>query len=261
MNTAIRFDPLRIALTLAAIACCAKAYPAADAGVWSVEARTEPSAVSIGPVRTTWWTNRLLAEYRYVNGNVFFAGETQRRGSETNTLLSGGGYRRFDDWIVTAEGAAGIDPVFVPRVAFDGRLARRLIGNTWGRLGYQYLDYPLTHVQLWTASFLRYQGGNEFEASLKYGRNQAFNHEIQVVLLRGLWDDGSAISYGAIAAVGRNLFDVLAVPVEGGRGWTANVNARYRLDDQNSIRLDLGIGYEAPSFHQRTVALSYKKSF
>ncbi len=229
---------------------------------WSVELRTEPSRVEIGASRSTWWTSQVQALYRDPErGGGFLSAEAQQRGSRTDTLLSAGGYLRRGDWTFWAQGAAGPDPVFVPKLALEAQAARKVAGGLHLAAGVQRLEFPLANVRLASVAAFYYFAAGELELRVRQGRNQTFDHAIQARMLRWLLDRGGTFAFGGTAVVGHNLFDTLAIPVEGGRGWTANANLRWRIDPRDSLRFDAGVGREAPGFRQRLLGISYRRSF
>ena len=233
-----------------------------EQGRWSLEVRTEPSTVESGGWSGSWSTNRIQAECRFPTaGGFFLAGESQRRGEDSNRYFTGGGFRRLGDWTLAVRAGVGVNPVFVPRHMVEGTVSRRLAGTLVGQLSFQDLDFPAAKVHLGGIGATWYAASGEFEAGLKTGRNGTYGSDIRVVVLRGLWNRSESFSLGCTAAAGRNLFGTLSIPVEGGRGWQGNVHARIQILPRTSLRIDLGEGREHPSFRQRTIALSCRREF
>jgi hypothetical protein len=109
---------------------------------------------------------------------------------------------------------------------------------------------------------LLYQGGNEFEFKLSYGTTEPVKHHIRVVAVRAQWSGRGAFSYGVGVSAGRGLYDAINVPgADARRGLIVNANLRYRIDAGSSVRLDLTLGHEDPSFRQRALGLSYRRAF
>lgn len=244
------------------LAACSALFLAADDGRWAVEVRTEPSRVEIGGTRTTWWTSQVQALYRHADrGGLFLSAESQQRGAQTNGLLGAGMFLRRGDWTGWLQGSAGVDPVFVPRYSLEAQLGRRIAGTVHLVAGYQLLEFPLARVKLGSIAGICYLPQGELEWRIRQGRNETFAHPIRAQLFRWLWDREGTWAFGGTLASGRNLFDALAIPVEGGRGWTVNGNVRWRLDRKHSLRFDAGAGREAPAFRQRLLGITYRRSF
>lgn len=230
---------------------------------WSVDVGTEPSAVKVNDRSQTWWTNRIQATYREsAIGGVFVAAESQTREDVTDGLVSAGGYRRLGDWTIIGQAGGGIDTDFVTRFFVEPQISRRLFGTFVGQAGYIYREFQQSRSHVGSLAGIQYFTKGELEIRTSYGRSLPLERPIRVFSLRGLWDDGSALSYGGTVAYGDNLFDAVNVPgAAGNRGWAINANTRYRFDDRNSVRLDLTTGREDPAFRQHTLGLSYRRSF
>ena len=100
---------LAMAFTLTALA-----GEGPEQGQWSLEVRTEPSTVDSGAWSGSWSTNHIQAECRFPTaGGFFLAGESQRRGEDSNLYFTGGGFRRLGDWTLAVRAGVGINPIFV----------------------------------------------------------------------------------------------------------------------------------------------------
>lgn len=241
---------------------CAALSLAASEGELSFDLRTEPSRVEIGSRRTTWWTSQAQLLYRDpARGGWFLSAERQQRGDSINDLGSAGAYLRKGDWTFSLQGAAGVDAVFVPKVAGEVYAGRRVAGGMHLGAGYQVLVFPATRVHLASAAAFYYFPEGELELRYRGGRNEGFDHAVQVWLCRWLLDRGGRWAFGGTVAAGNNLFDILAVPIEGGRGWTANANLRWRFHTDHSLRLDVGGGREQPGFRQRLLGIAWRSRF
>lgn len=235
--------------------------PARAEGSWYGEARTEPSAVNLGGTPSTWWTNRLQAGTREEAGALFLAAESQTRDSGTDVSVSGGGHRRLGAWTLSGEAGAGIDALFVPRLALEARVARIVAGTLVAQLGYRYLDFPTSTVSIVSPSASYYFPRGWVELRFDAGRNASLDHDIRVAVLSGRWDGKGSLSAGGGAAYGDFLYDALGVPGPGGRGWNVHVFGEVRLDPRSTLRLDLAAGQEEPSFRQRTLGLAFRRTF
>ena len=230
---------------------------------WSIDAGIEPSTVDIGTREERWRTTRIQGAWRDQNvGGLSVAVESQKRERETDGLVSIGGFRRLDDWTLSGQISGGVDRDFIYRYSIEPQISRRLFGNFVGQAGYMYRKFDQTRVHLGTIGGTQYYANGEVEVRVSYGRNKPSDRAIKVLSLRGVRDDGSAFSYGGSATVGRNIYDAINVPgVGGNRAWIAGAFVRYRLDANNSFRLDATVGREEPSFRQRGIALSYRRTF
>ncbi len=254
----------RVTQTLAAVISLG-AFPvvAVAQDGWSIDVGTEPSFVTVNDRSQTWWTNRLQASYRDSSvGGFFVAGESQTRESETDGLISAGGYRRLGDWTIIGQAGGGVDTDFVTQFFVEPQISRRLFGSFVGQAGYIYREFEQSRSHVGSLAGIQYFTKGELEIRTSYGRSLPLERPIRVFSLRGLWDDGSALSYGGTVAYGDNLFDAVNVPgAAGNRGWAINANTRYRFDDRNSVRLDFTVGREDPAYRQRSLGLSYRRSF
>lgn len=230
---------------------------------WSLDVGTEPSTVNIRDRRETWVINRIQASYRESSaGGGFIAAESQKRESLTDELLFAGGYRRLGDWTISGQAGLGIDPDFVARFFIEPQLSRRLFGTFVGQIGYLHRSYSQSRIHIGSLAGIQYFPNGEIEARVAYGKNLPLDRPIRVFTFRGLWDNGSAMGFGGSVTIGDNLYDVINVPgAAGNRGWTVNGNVRYRIDTRNSVRLDISTGREDPWFRQRTLGVSYRRSF
>ncbi len=251
---------LALALAGGGVAALLPARAAAQA--WSLDAGTEPSRVSLGTRDETWWSNRLQASYRAGPDLGWHVGaESQHRKRGDDVTLSAGAYRRIDDWLLSGQVGAGIRPAFAPRYALEPQLAR-LFGNFALQAGAVYRSFPQSRVKIGSLAAILYQGDSEFEIKLSYGSTEPDNHHIRVASLRAVWDRGAAFSYGAGVSAGRGLYDAINVPgADARRGLIVNGSLRRRIDAGSSVRLDLTLGREEPSFRQRALGLSYRRAF
>lgn len=256
-------DALGAALALALAGGAAAPLPArAAAAAWSFDAGTEPSRVRLGARDETWWSNRLQASYRAgpeLGWHV--AAESQHRRRGDDVTLNAGAFRRVDNWLLSGQVGAGIRPAFAPRFAFEPQLAR-LYGNFALQAGAVYRSFPQSRVKIGSLAAILYRGDGEAEFKLSYGRTDPDRHHIRVASLRAVWDRGAAFSYGAGVSAGRGLYDAINVPgADARRGLIVGANLRYRVDPASSVRLDLTLGREEPSFRQRALGLSYRRAF
>lgn len=237
--------------------------PARADGAWYGELRTEPSSVHIHGHGVTWWTSRAQLGFRDdPRGAAFGAVEVQRRGELTDSSLQAGGHRRLGDWTVGGQASVGLDAVFVPELAVEAQLSRRMVGGFVAQLGYRHLRFVPTDVDLVSPAAFYYFASGWVEARFDAGRNHAFDHDIRVGLLRARWDRSGKWAAGVGLAVGQYLYDALGViGGDGGDGWTAFVHGELRLSPRDALRLDLSAGEEGPAFRQRSVGLSYRRGF
>ncbi|MFM9435805.1 YaiO family outer membrane protein [Janthinobacterium sp. CG_23.3] len=262
---ALEAAPGPLALLLALAGGAAAALPrsaAAQEPAWSVDAGTEPSRVSLGARDVTWWSNRLQASYRAGPDRGWYAAaESQHRKQGDDLTLSAGGFRRIDNWLLSGQVGAGVRPEFAPRFALEPQLGR-LFGKVALQAGAVYRSFPQSRVKIGSLAAILYQGGSEFELKLSYGATDPVRHHIRVAAVRATWDGGAAYSYGASVSAGRGLYDAINVPgADARRGLIVNANLRYRIDAGSSVRLDLTLGREEPSFRQRALGLSYRRAF
>ncbi|MBC7782971.1 MAG: YaiO family outer membrane beta-barrel protein, partial [Burkholderiales bacterium] len=197
-------------------------------GVWSIDVGTEPSLVEVGDDDQTWWTNRIQASYRDPAIGGFWVGaESQKRESPHDETLIVGGYRRLGDWTLLGQVSGAPDPDFVAEYSIEPTVARRLFGTFVGQAGYIYRSFPDSKIHIGSLSGIQYFPEGEVELRVGYGKNKPLNRPIRILMLRGLWDDGSAFSYGGSATIGDNLFDATNVPgAAGNSGWVINGNVR-----------------------------------
>jgi hypothetical protein len=235
--------------------------PAAAQEQWSVEVRTEPSAVHIGERDVSWWYNRMEVRYQAASKDmVYLAGETQTRDAVTNGMVILGGYARRGNWFYFAEGRAGIDPTFLYKASAEGQ-AGYLLHHTLVALDYRFLDYRATTVHLGTASATQSFPWGETEVRLAYGENTALGRPIRSAVVRALWFTTPRVWLGIGAAYGTRLFDAVAIELGQNEGWTAFANARWQWSDQDTLRVDFGVSHENPSFRQIGGAISYRRVF
>lgn len=236
--------------------------PVAAQETWTVDAATEPSRVTLGARDVTWWTNRLQLANRAGPGQGWYvAAETQHREQGNDKALSGGAFGRIGSWIWYGQASVSGSPNFLPRYSLEPQLGRQF-GNTVLQAGAVYKSFQQSNVRIGTLEWIVYRGDSELEFKGAYGSVNPSGHRVRVATVRGLWNDGGAFSYGFGVSVGLGLYDSSNVPgISGNHGWIVNASARYRIDDRNSVRLDLTQGREHPGFRQETLGLSFRSAF
>lgn len=229
---------------------------------WSLDAATEPSRVTLGARDVTWWTNRIQLNARTAPSTGWFvATESQKREQGTDAQLSAGVYGRVDQWTWSGQVSGASDPRFLPRYSFEPQIGRQF-GNLVVQGGAVYKRFADSRVRIATLGVIAYRGESELEFKLHYGKSEPFDRHIRVATLRGTWDRGGRFVYGAAVSVGQSLYDSSNVPgVSGNHGWIAAINMRYRINDRDSVRIDLSEGREDPMFRERKIGLSFRKSF
>jgi len=257
-----RLASLVIVLTVCVLC---RAAEARGQDAWIGEIRTEPSAVRINGVDSTWWANRLEVDWRNARSQtstdmLYAAGSIQTRGSETEGAGILGADLRRGDWFYSAELTASPDPTFLPKVGAQGQVGH-LFHYTLVSLQYRYLDFATTNVHLGTLAATQSFPWGEAEVRVALGENVAEDGPIRVGVVRALWLASDRFRLGGGAAFGTRLFDVIAVETASKQGWTVFANGSWQLDPRDALRVDWSYSREGDGFRQVGGALSYRRSF
>jgi len=256
------FHPARMVLALACAGLASRGASAQQDTVYSLDAGTERAALRWDVRDATWWSSRVQLDARRSDGSGWFVGaESQKRDRDTDTGLAAGMYGRAGPWVWSGQVAAAPGSRFLPRYSVEPQLGYQ-VGRTVFEGGLVYRSFPESTVRIGTVGLVHYVGDSELGLRFAMGRSQPGARDVRVVTVRGLLDRGGPWTFGATASAGKGLYDILNVPgVSGNRGWSASVNARYRIDPRHSIRFELGAGRERPSFRETRVGLSFRKTF
>jgi len=235
---------------------------AQQAPPYSIDAATEEARLSIGARDVTWWTNTVQLGARLAPGSGWFVGaESQKRDRDTDVQANGGWYGKSGPWRWLGQASLAPGAAFLPRFGLLPQVGY-VAGDYEVQAGLVYKSFAAARLRLATLGIVKYVGDSEYELHLAHGTSTPLSRRIQVATLRAQVDLGGPWSYGASASAGRGLYDILNVPgVSGNSGWSATLNARYRIGPAVSLRLDLGAGHENPDFHERRVGLSLRSAF
>lgn len=257
--------PCRFPGLVLAAACAALASPGAraqQATVYTLDAGTERAELHWDARDATWWSGRVQLDARTPDsGGWFVAAESQKRDRDTDSGLAAGIHGRTGPWVWSGQVSAAPGGRFLPRYSIEPQLGYQA-GNTVFEGGLVYRSFPESKVRIGTLGLVHYMGDSEAGVRLAIGRSQPGRRDVRVLTVRGLLDRGGPWTFGASASAGKGLYDILNVPgVSGNRGWSASLNARYRIDRQHTIRFELGVGRERPSFRETRVGLTFRKTF
>ncbi|ALK97099.1 hypothetical protein AB595_14195 [Massilia sp. WF1] len=256
-------DHVRARRLLAWAAClCALADAAAqEKAPYSVDIGADYSRLHWPAHDPDWWTARAQLNAPRGDGGWWTAVESQRRDRSTETELGAGLYGRAGSWVWSGQATVSPGADFLARYSLQPRLGWRF-GNNVLEGGFIYKSFAASHLRLGTLGLTSYVGDSEFEIRLTNGHSEPLHRRVQVATLRAAIDHGGRWTYGASVSAGRGLYDILNIPgVDGNRGWSADVNARYRIDATTSLRIGVGLGHEQPDFRERRIGISLRKSF
>jgi YaiO family outer membrane protein len=235
---------------------------AAQEGVWSLELGVERARVALGSRDVTWGEEHLqLDRTAPGRGSVFLGLELQRRDGDTDTVVTGGGYRRLGPWTLAAQAGASPRASFYYRAMGEGELVRILRSGLAASGSYRYLGFRRGNAVHLLSPGLTWSGARgELHGRLILVRDRTFNRKAESFLLRGYRELGRSFRLSAGAAAGGGIFDVTSLERGAPRGWVFWLSPQWR-GGRSSLGASLSLAREEPSFEKRSLSVYYRRTF
>ena len=259
--------PTRAARSLAVtllVAATLVAPAAAQQGQgWFAQLGGERSSVTLQGIDTTWGSETLaFGLTRPEAGGWRAYGERQERGDLVDYAFGASAYRRLGDWTVAGGAAGSSDASFWFRRAFDAELSRRIVGTRVASTAYRYMAFTTVNVHQAQPALTWYNPRGEVQLRTFITRNATLERTSWAGLLRTTVRLDDRVTLTAALAGGDRIFDIASLALDAGtESWTARGGVRFALTPHDEIEVGGGFAGENPGFRQRTLALSYRRTF
>ncbi len=222
----------------------------------------ERSSVSNGPAETVWATETVtIALADEAVGGWYGSVERQSRGGLNDTVFGTSAYRRLGDWTIGGGASASPSSTFWFRREADAELSRRIVGTIVLSTAYRFMDFPTAAIHQVQPAVTWYNPRGEVQARVYLTRNATHDRTSPAVLARSVVRLNKGVAVTGIFAAGDRIFDIASLAFGTARSWTARGGVRLNVSARNAVEIGAGFAHEEPGFSQRTIALSYRRSF
>lgn len=171
-----------------------------------------------------------------------------------------GSYFKFNDAYARAEVGFGDEISYVYRFQTTLEYSRRLIGNSFWKLNFRYLNYSPDSVFISSPGLIHYFG--DHFVSLDYGNSITQNRgSAHWGIAKGNFALNKRLRVWAGSAVGERLYDINAIKASLQYGYIIFSGLDFNLSDDIDLRVGGSYSKERPDFIKRSIDLNFSIKF